>query len=36
MGEKNEDIFVSFKLSEEDGKNYEVVFKRFENHLSSR
>ena len=36
MGEKSEDSFVSFKLSEEDGKKYDVVIKRFEDHLSSR
>ena len=33
MGKKSEDIFASFKLSEEDGKKYEVVIKRFEDHF---
>ena len=33
MGEKSEDIFASFKLSEEDGKKYDVVRKRFEDHF---
>ena len=33
MGENNEDIFASFKLSEDDGKRYEVVIKRFEDHF---
>ena len=33
MGKKNEDIFASFKLSEEDGKTYEIVIKRFEDHF---
>ena len=30
MGEKSEEIFASFKLSEEDGKKYEDVINRFE------
>ena len=30
IGEKSEDIFASFKLSEEDGKKYDVVIKQFE------
>ena len=33
MGEKSEDIFAPFKLSEEDGKKYDVVIKRYENHF---
>ena len=33
MGEKSEDIFASFKLSEEDGKKYDVAIKRFEDHF---
>ena len=33
MGEKSKDIFVSFKLSEKDGKKYDVVIKRFEDHF---
>ena len=33
MGEKSEDIFMSFKLSEEECKKYEIVIKRFDDHF---
>ena len=33
MGEKSEKIFASFKLSKEDGKKYDVVIKRLEDHF---
>ena len=36
MGERAEDIFQSFNLSEEDTKNYDVVVERFQRHFVSR
>ena len=36
MGERAEDIFQSFNLSEEEIKNYEVVVERFQRHFVSR
>jgi hypothetical protein len=33
MGEQAEDLLNSFKLSEADGKKYETVKKRFEDHF---
>ena len=35
MGEKAEDIFQSFNLSEEEIKNYEVAVERFQRHFVS-
>ena len=36
MGEKVEDIFQSFKLSEGESKNYDAVVERFQSHFVSR
>lgn len=36
MGERAEDIFQSFNLSEEDTKNCDVVVERFQTHFVSR
>ena len=33
MSGKSEDIFASIKLSKEDGKKYDAVIKRFQDHF---